>query len=102
MSHPLLDEKALPSVRWSILRTLECAGHLGATETMVKSVLDTEFFGVTQKIMRDQITYLETRDLVTVARSEVDPWRVNLDRYGWDVAQYQVDCDPGIRRPPRT
>ncbi len=45
------------------------------------------------------MAYLESRKLIAVVRSEIDPWRATLTRHGYDVADYQVDCEPGIRRP---
>ena len=95
------DPKYLPAIRWSILRTVRVGGHLGATETMVKHVIDAEFIGVTQDVLRDELHYLEKRELITLDRHELDPWRAELTRYGYDVADYQVDCLPGIARPRR-
>ena len=84
--HPLIDEAMLPGARWDILRTLKVGGHLG----------------VTKRWIRDQLAYLESRKLIGIERSEVEPWRAVLTRHGHDIADYQVECEPGIRRPPRT
>ena len=96
-----IDAKLLPGARWSILRTLHVGGHLGATEVMIREVVVSEFLGATHRFVRDQLDYLESRKLVTIERSEVDPWRAKLTRHGHDVADYQVECERGIRRPPR-
>lgn len=96
-----VDDKLLPALRWSILRTLHVGGHLGATETMIAEVVKAEFLGATQDCIRNQMTYLENRELIKVERSELYPWRATLDRYGQDVVEYQVDVDPGISRPRR-
>ena len=102
MSKPaFVDERHLPGARWAIIRTCRVGGHLGATETMIRDVLVAEYLGVNASFIRDQLDYLEKRKLIEIARHEVDPWRATLTRYGYDVADYQVDCDPGIRRPPR-
>ena len=100
--HPLIDEAMLPGARWDILRTLRVGGHLGATETMIREVLAAGYLGVTKHWIRDQLAYLEARRLIAIKRSEVEPWRATLTRYGYDIADYQVDCEPGIRRPPRS
>ena len=99
--HPLIDEKLLPSARWAILRTLRVGGHLGATETMIREALIADYLGVTTRWVRDQLAYLESRKLVDIERSEVQAWRATLTRHGHDLVDYQVDVEPGIRRPPR-
>ncbi|MDE0034340.1 MAG: hypothetical protein OXU75_14580 [Deltaproteobacteria bacterium] len=96
-----IDERHLPSARWDILRTLRVGGHLGATENMIRDVLVAGYIGVTRHWIRDQLDYLEARRLITIERLETAPWRMTLTRYGYDVADYQVPCDPGIRRPAR-
>ena len=99
--HPLIDEALLPRARWSILRTLHVGGHLGATEEMIHAVLTGEFIGVTRQWIRQQLDYLQSRKLVSVERSEIAPWRAKLERHGYDIVDYQVECLPGIQRPPR-
>ena len=92
----------LPSMRWSILRTLHVGGHQGATEEMLRVVLTAEYLNATRDFIRDQLEYLRQRKLVDLQKSEVNPWRGTLTRYGYDVCEYQVDVEPGIDRPPRT
>jgi len=99
--NPLIDEALLPAARWDILRTLRISGHLGATERMIREVLVAGYLGITRHWLRDQLAYLESRKLIAIERHAVDPWRVVLTRHGYDVADYQVACEPGIRRPPR-
>lgn len=99
--HPLIDQAMLPGARWDILRTLRVGGHLGATETMIRDVLVAGYLGVTRRWIRDQLDYLESRGLITIRRSEVDAWCATLSRRGYDIADYQVECEAGIRRPPR-
>ena len=101
MMDSALTETMLPGVRWSLLRTIRVGGHQGATETMCHDVIAAEYLGTTKRDIRDQLHYLETRRLVAIERSEIAPWRVTLTRYGYDVADYQVACEPGIRRPAR-
>lgn len=100
--HPLIDERMLPSARWAILRTLKVGGHLGATETMIREALIADYLGITSRWIRDQLAYLESRELVTIERSEIAAWRATLARHGSDIVDYQVECLPGIRRPLRT
>ena len=101
MQDSLIDERFVPGIRWAILRTCRVGGHLGATEAMIREVVVVDYLGADRKFIRDQLDYLEKRKLVSIHRSEIEPWRVTLTRYGYDVADYQVACEPGIRRPPR-
>ena len=97
-----LRNEQLPGVRWAILRTIGVGGHLGATEVMCRDVVSAEYLGATRNDIRTQLHYLESRKLIEIERSEIDPWRATLTRYGHDVVEYQVDVAPGIRRPERT
>ena len=101
MSASAIDERFFPGIRWAIIRTCRVGGHLGATETMIREVIVVDYLGADRTFIRDQLDYLQKRKLIELERSEVEPWRATLTRYGYDVADYQVDCEPGIRRPPR-
>ena len=80
---------------------LKVGGHLGATETMIREVLVAGYLGVTKRWIRDQLAYLESRKLIALEHSEVEPWRATLTRHGSDIVDCQVACEPGIRRPAR-
>lgn len=96
-----VSDEMLPAVRWSMLCTMHVGGYLGATEVMIREVVNAEYLGVTREFIRTQLTYLAKRKLVDLERSEVRPWRATLSRYGHDVVEYQRDCEPGVSRPPR-
>lgn len=95
----IIDKKFLPAVRWDILRTCRIAGHIGTSENILREVIRSEWVAVTQKVVRDELHYLEQRRLIEVQRSEISAWIVKLTRHGYDVVDYQVDCEEGIRRP---
>lgn len=95
-----MNRISLPSARWDALRTVRVAGYLGATESMVRDVLVVQYPGVEKDCIRNILHYLEDRKLLRIERSETEPWRAFIARYGYDVCDYQVECDPGIRRPP--
>ena len=97
----MFDPVLLPSLRWTIMRTIMVGGHLGATDRMCKEVAAAEFMGVTRQLVRNEIKYLEDRGLVDVTRSEVAAWRMTLNRHGRDIVDYTVPCLPGIARPER-
>ncbi|MXZ81643.1 MAG: hypothetical protein F4Z15_09900 [Gammaproteobacteria bacterium] len=92
--------RQVPAIRWSILRTCNVGGHLGATETMLSRVIDAEWLGISRDDMRKELHYLSQRDLIEIEKSEIDPWRMTLTDHGRDLVDYQIDCRPGIARPP--
>ena len=97
----MLSELQIQGLRWAVLRTIMVGGHIGVTDVMVLDVARAEYLGATRDLIRNELGYLEDRKLVRIERSEIEPWRVLLTRHGRDVVDYTVDCEPGIRRPPR-
>ncbi|MBF0416999.1 MAG: hypothetical protein HQL86_01965 [Magnetococcales bacterium] len=87
------------TMRWTILLTLNNARPIGAREELVLSVVQGMFPDATAHELRRELDYLDDRKLVTVKQSPDGSWHVELARYGVDVAEYTVDCDPGIARP---
>lgn len=96
----VLTQDHIAGIRWTILRTLMVGGHIGATDRMCLDVVRAEYIGVSCDRVRTELDYLESRKLVTIERSEVRAWRAKLTRYGRDLVDYEVDCEPGISRPP--
>ena len=91
----------LESGRWELLRVLNVAGHLGATETMMFHTLIAMWTNITREWIRNQLDYLESRKLIELERHELKDWRAKLTRHGWDVTSYVVNVEPGIARPPK-
>ncbi len=91
----------LESGRWELLRVLNVAGHLGATETMMFHTLVAMWLDMSREWIRNQLDYLESRGLIELERHEIKGWQAKLTRHGWDVTSYVVDCEPGIARPPK-
>ena len=48
-----------------------------------------------------ELDYLADRDLLEVRKEPGGRWHAELARYGVDVVEYTVDCDPGIGRPAK-
>ena len=96
-----IDERMLPAIRWDILRTIHTGQRHGATDKIVYNTLAPDYLSVTMDFVRNQMVYLETRELVSIRRSEDEPWRGHLTRIGWDLVEYRIPCEAGIRRPPR-
>lgn len=85
--------------RWIMLVATKAGGHLGATEDMILASILPSWHGVHRKWVRDELAYLESRELVEIEKRPLKPWRVTLTRHGRDVVDYVVDCEPGIERP---
>ena len=89
------------SLRWLILLTLNNARPMGALEGPILSVAQSVYPDATQLELRRELDYLHGRELVQVVKSPSGPWHAELSRHGVDVAEYTVDCEPGIARPAK-
>ena len=90
------------AARWYLLVALHTSGHVGCNEQWLRHSLRSIFpVATTVQWVRDLLDYLERRHLITIRRQHGESWWVHLDRYGYDVVEGSVECDPGIARPPR-
>ena len=89
------------SLRWLILLTLNNARPMGDQEGPILSVAQSVYPDATQLEVRRELDYLHGRELVQLVKSPSGPWHAELSRHGVDVAEYTVDCEPGIARPAK-
>ena len=89
------------TIRWQILLTLYNARPLGAMESIVLSVIRSEYPDATQQELRRELQYLEDRDLCAIDHRPDNRWCCNLTRFGVDVVEYTVPIEPGIARPEK-
>lgn len=89
------------TIRWQILVTLNNARPIGAFEKLVLSVIQSEFPDASQLEVRRELDYLNERDLVEVRHDPDGRWFCKLDRYGVDLVEYTLPCEPGIARPEK-
>ncbi len=90
-------------IRWMLLITLNNArASGGASESLLLQVVHSEYVDATLHELRGELDYLEARDLLAIKRHPDGHWVADISRYGVDVVEYTVDCDPGISRPHRT
>ena len=89
------------AIRWLILLTLNNARPVGPKESLVLSVAQSEYPDATALELRRELDYLHGRELVRVDKQPSGKWRAELTRHGVDVAEYTVDCEPGIARPAK-
>jgi len=102
MVSPFDMEKARrEGMRWIVLLTLNNARPVGAYENLITTVVQSEYPDVTPLELRKELDYLEDRKLVELRKEPTGRWFAELTRHGTDVAEYTVDCEPGIARPEK-
>lgn len=89
------------SLRWLILLTLNNARPMGAQESPILAVAQSVYPDATPLELRRELNYLHDRDLVALMRSPSGPWHAELTRFGVDLAEYTIPCEPGIARPEK-
>lgn len=89
------------NMRWLVLLTLLNASPLGAYEELVLATIQAIYQDATALEVRRQLDYLADRGLVALKKEPSGRWFADLTRDGTDVAEYTVDCDPGIARPQK-
>jgi hypothetical protein len=88
-------------MRWLLLLALHAAQPIGTSEVVVRNAIEPVIPDVTEMEIRRELDYLQERKLVTVSNRNTPVWFAKINRYGIDVVEYTVDCDPGIARPKK-
>ena len=86
-------------MRWNILNTLDKARPYTTNESFLGDVLRAIYPDATPDEVRKNLDYLADRKLVDLKKEPSGTWFADLTRYGVDIAEYTVDCQPGIARP---
>ncbi len=89
------------NMRWWVILTLHKASPIGAAEELVLATVQGMLPDATALEVRRALDYLSDRELVKLDRQPSGHWFADLTRYGTDIAEYTVDCDPGIARPTK-
>lgn len=89
------------TMRWNILLVLNNARPIGAYEELVLATMQGMFPDASALEVRRELGYLADRGLVALNKGPSGRWFADLSSYGVDVAEYTVDCDPGIGRPAK-
>lgn len=89
------------SLRWLIILTLNNARPIGAYEGPVLAVAQSEYPDATALEIRREMDYLADRKLLELRKEPSGKWHAELTRYGTDIAEYTIDCQPGIARPQK-
>ena len=96
-----LEKSRRETLRWLILLTLNAARPRDAGERMVHETIRQELPDATARELRQQLDYLAERELIRLEERNSPTWRAKLTRYGVDIVEYTVDCEPGIARPKK-
>ncbi|WP_420598626.1 cytoplasmic protein [Neptuniibacter sp.] len=99
--NPDIERARRESIRWLILLALNNARPIGAGERLILTIAQAEYPDVTEHEMRRELDYLEDRKLVDINKKPSGQWHAELTRCGTDIAEYTIDCGPGIARPEK-
>ena len=88
-------------MRWLVILTLYNASPVGAYEELILATVQGMFPDATALEVRRVLDYLSDRELVLLDKQPSGRWFADLTRYGTDLAEYTVECDPGIARPKK-
>jgi len=86
-------------MRWIILLALDNARPIGCYEELVLLAIQGYYADASGLELRRELDYLSDRKLVELKKEPAGRWFCDITRYGVDVREYTVDCDPGIARP---
>ena len=87
--------------RWVLMLGLYNAKPIGAWEELLLSILQGMWADATARETRLALDYLADRKLIDLKKEPHGRWFADLNRYGVDVVEYTVPCEPGIARPEK-
>ena len=87
------------NLRWYLLLALYNARPEELCEEIIQGTMRAIIQDVTPMEVRQQLDYLADRELVKLRKEPSGRWWGDLTRFGTDLAEYTVDCEPGIARP---
>jgi len=88
-------------MRWVILLGLWHALPVGAWEEVLLSTVQGVWGDATSREVRLALEYLCDRKLIDLRKEPSGRWFADLNRYGVDIVEYTVACEPGIARPEK-
>lgn len=87
--------------RWVLMLGLYNAKPIGAWEELLLSIMQGMWPDATAREMKLGLDYLADRKLIDLKKEPHGRWFADLNRYGVDVVEYTVPCEPGIARPEK-
>ncbi|MBS1186716.1 MAG: hypothetical protein H6R04_734 [Burkholderiaceae bacterium] len=89
------------SLRWYLILALNNARPNELVEDVIQQTMQSIYPDVTPIEVRKELDYLADRELVKLRKEPSGRWWADLTRYGVDIAEYTIACDPGIARPAK-
>lgn len=99
MMKQLSEKIRREAMRWHLLQIADVARPVGIYTEAMLPIIQSVYADSTENELRRNLDYLEERELVKVKKDPTDRWFVELTRYGIEVVEYTIDCQPGIARP---
>lgn len=88
-------------LRWVMLLALNRARPYELQEAVLLGTAQGIYPDATALEVRRELDYLASRYLVKLIKQPSGAWAAELTRYGTDIAEYTIDCEPGIARPAK-
>jgi hypothetical protein len=89
------------TMRWYLILALYNARPEELAEQVIQSTIAGLYPDATPIEVRRELDYLADRKLVSIRKTPHGQWWGSLTRYGTDIAEYTIDCEPGIARPQK-
>ena len=97
-----MNEKARrEGMRWHLINTLNKARPYTSSEVFLLDVMRGIYPDATALELRQQLDYLADRKMVELNKQPSGMWFADLTSLGVDIAEYTVECYPGIARPEK-
>ncbi|MTD32532.1 hypothetical protein [Paludibacterium denitrificans] len=89
------------SMRWYLVLALYNARPEELVEDVIQATMRVIIPDVSPLEVRKELEYLVDRAMVKVRKEPSGRWWADITRYGVDLAEYTIDCQPGIGRPEK-
>lgn len=94
-----LDRYRSEHVRWFILRGLDAATPIGASQGILLHLLHGMYPDMGTQELCHELEHLELRGLAVIHRIGAKPWLAEATEQGASVVGYRAPCPAGIYRP---
>lgn len=94
-----LDRLRTEQVRWIILRALDAAAPIGASQDVLLHLLRAMYPDMDMPELCHELEHLALRGLAVIHRYSVDQWIAETTEQGALVVGYCIPCPAGIGRP---
>jgi len=88
-------------MRWFLILTLNNSRPIGCNDTVAIATVRGIYPDATELEVRKELDYLFERELIDLDKQPNGKWVAKLNRLGIDLAEYTIDCEPGIARPEK-